>query len=147
VPISDREHALRQLTAAMQSGSADEIEDALVHTYEFGLSSEHAPILISLLGMATHTRHEDIVLGLQELRDPRAADALFEAALTNHKYLAFDEFHGLARKCTWALADIGTPDARAKLESLAQHQNPQIAQYARKRLVRWSEELQRKAAQ
>jgi hypothetical protein len=43
----------------------------------------------------------------------------------------------LVRKCTWALADIGTPEAKARLQDLAKSLNAQIAGYAQKRLDRW----------
>jgi hypothetical protein len=96
--------------------------------------------------MPWHTRHEDIARALQRLRDPRTVDALFSAALSRHDYLAYDEFFGLARKCTWALADIGTIEAKRRLEQLAGSENPMIAGYARKRLGRWEEEMDRKGA-
>jgi len=44
----------------------------------------------------------------------------------------------LARKCTWALADIGTPSARSLLETLATNDNEIIAHYAQKRLEQWN---------
>ena len=83
---------------------------------------------------------------LQHLKDPRAIDALFSAATVSHDYLSYDEFFGLARKCTWALADIGTPEARARLEALAAHEVPQIAEYAKERIDNWEDELDRKNA-
>jgi hypothetical protein len=58
----------------------------------------------------------------------------------------YDECFGLARKCTWALADIGTPEAHARLEILAKHSNPQIAAYAQKRLDEWDDERPRNGA-
>jgi hypothetical protein len=58
--------------------------------------------------------------------------------------LHYDEFFNVARKCTWALADIGTPEAHAKLQLLAKNENPMIAQYAQKRLDGWEREMSRK---
>ena len=61
-------------------------------------------------------------------------DILYSTAMRNFDYLDYDEDFGLARKCTWALADIGTPDAWQKLQNLARSQNEIIAGYAQKRL-------------
>ncbi len=102
------------------------------------------PQLIVLLRSKDHFRHEDIVNALQDIKDPRAVEELAEAALVSHEYLAYDEFFGLARKCTWALADIGTPEAKTKLVQLAASENPLIAGYAKKRLDRWDDERKRK---
>ena len=71
-------------------------------------------------------------------------EALYRTAFVEHEYRAYDEFFGLARRCTWALADIGTVEAYEKLELLAQCNNPMIAAYAQKRLDSWEEEKTRK---
>jgi hypothetical protein len=135
---------LQELNAAVRSGDADTMETAVRHAYEVGLSREFIPSLLALLPQRSHTRHEDIVSALQKLKDPNAVDALYEAALVDHDYLSYDEFFGLARKCTWALADIGTREARHRLGMLAQHTNPLIAAYAQKRLDLWDDERDRK---
>ena len=69
-----------------------------------------------------------------------------EAAVVTHQYLDYDEFFGLARKCTWALADIGTPEANTALQELSQVDNQTIADYAQERLDKWEQELYRKNA-
>jgi HEAT repeat protein len=105
----------------------------------FGFTADHVPLLCELLRAEWHWSHESIVTALQRLKDPRAVDALYDASLVSHGYLAYDEFYGLARKCTWALADIGTPDALAKLRQMAGSENPLVAGYAQKRIDRWSQ--------
>ena len=81
---------------------------------------------------------------LQDLCVPETADALATAALIKHEYLEYDNSYAFARKCTWALADIGTPQALANLEYLAQTSDPDVAAYAQKRLDNWEHELHRK---
>jgi hypothetical protein len=81
---------------------------------------------------------------LQVLKDPAAIAILKKTAFSVHKYLASDENFGLARKCTWALADIGTPDAHLALTRLAACNNAMIAGYSRKRLDNWQKESDRK---
>ena len=131
---ADEELALKALVAAAQSDDPDTVEYALIQALQAGITVEYTPILIELLSMPWHRKHEDIVSALQRLKDPRAVDSLYRATLVSHAYLDYDEFFGLARKCTWALADIGTVEAQSRLKSLAQSANAQIAQYAQKRL-------------
>lgn len=104
----------------------------------------YVPALIALLKSPYHHCHEDIVSGLQRLKHAGACEALFNAALIRHEYLDYDENFGLARKCTWALADIGSPEAQGYLRNLAAGSNKMIAAYAQKRLDRWDEEQHRK---
>lgn len=136
---------LRLLDAAAASGDAFAIENAVRRAYSDGLKTAYAPTLIEILTQTNHRRHEDVVTALQILKDPRAADALFQAALIQHDYLNYDENFGLARKCTWALADIGSPTAFEYLQRLAAGSNGVIAGYAQKRLERWEDESERKA--
>jgi hypothetical protein len=71
-------------------------------------------------------------------------DALERTAYAVHNYLAYDDGFALARKCTWAPADIGTPEAQQALTRLASGDNAVIASYAQKRLTNWQNELRRK---
>jgi hypothetical protein len=116
-----------QLLRAMEARDPDAFERALEFAYEVGLSRELARLLADALLMPWHARHEDLALALQTLRDPLTVDAIFEAALSKHDYLAYDDSLALARKCTWALADIGTAEARKRLEQLASGANSTIA--------------------
>lgn len=135
------------LLRAIAARDPDAFDVALGSAYEVGLSPDLAGLLAEALLMPWHMRHEDVARALQELRDPVAIDALFECALSHpHPYLDYDEFFALARKCTWALADIGTPEAKERLQRLAACENPIIAAYAQKRLDHWDAELDRKGA-
>ena len=122
------------LNNSIESGDPDIVEEAVAAAFSVGLQEEHIPALIHLLELDWHTRHEDIVRALQSLKSPKAVDILYSTAMRNFDYLDYDEDFGLARKCTWALADIGTPDAWQKLQNLARSQNEIIAGYAQKRL-------------
>jgi hypothetical protein len=103
-----------------------------------------APLLIELGKASWHERHENVVRALQALRPPEAVPCLERVATVKHPYLDVDEFRGLGRKCTWALGDIGTPEARAALLRLAQSDDETIAGFAHRRLDRWDDELGRK---
>jgi HEAT repeat protein len=145
--VSERDHdqILRRLEHACATQDAGAAETALDEAFRRGLSPAFVPVLIALLGSPWHQRHEDIVRALQELRDPRAVDALYRAALVEYEYREYDEFRGLARRCTWALADIGTAEAFSRLQALASSRDELVAGYARKRIERWQDELGRKA--
>lgn len=135
---------LRKLYIAIEAKDAEQVEDALYENFSSGFTSEYVPALIELLGKPWHYRHEDVVSILQGLKDPRSVDALYNEAHSEYEYLNYDDCYGLARKCTWALADIGTPEAKTKLQQLAQENNQIVADYAQKRLNNWEEEKSRK---
>ena len=134
------------LILAIRAEDADRFEFAVRSAFTAGLPPDLADVFAEALLMPWHTRHEDLVSALQKMKSPASVEALFAVATTRHAYLEYDEFFGLARKCTWALADIGTPLARQRLDELAANLNPTIAGYARKRLDRWDDELQRKSS-
>jgi hypothetical protein len=132
------------LERAVDSGDPSDVEGALSVSFNGGGGAAAVPLLARLLVAYGHNSHEDIALVLQWRRDPRAVEALGAAALMKHDYLAFDNSYAFARKCTWALADIGTPEAQAKLRLLAANSDETIAGYAQKRLDNWEDELSRK---
>jgi hypothetical protein len=103
---SRSEHMRVRLEQAIEARDADAFEVALTAAYVEGLSGDLAGLLARALLMPWHMRHEDLARALQELKDPVAVDPLFEAAFSKHEYLEYDENFGLARKCTWALADM-----------------------------------------
>ena len=133
-----------EMLKAIEARDAGALEEAITSAWRADLPAELAEDMAAALLMPWHERHEDLASALQRIRDPRTVDALFEAASARHAYLEYDEFFGLARKCTWALADIGTPEAKAHLLELARGANTTIAGYAQKRLDNWDEELHRK---
>ena len=130
----DEDYALTALVTSAESHFADAVEFAIRDVIAIGLRSSHVEPLIALLRLDWHTRHEDIVGLLQCAKDDRASDVLFETATRKFSYLEYDESEGLARKCTWALADIGSARAVSHLRSLATNQNELVADYAAKRL-------------
>lgn len=136
--------SLRKLYNAIEAQDAEQVDTALDECFKFGFSQELVPALVELLGKPWHYRHEDIVSALQGLKDPRAIDALYDEAHSEYEYLSYDDCYSLARKCTWALADIGTPEAKAKLQQLVQENNQIVAEYAQKRLNNWAKEKFRK---
>ena len=96
------------------------------------------PLLIELLTLEGHERHEDIVFELGLIGDPAATPAIAEAAEKTFPYLVrWQNLHEFQRKCAYALARIGTPESRAVLEHLAQHADPHLREYGREGLSKW----------
>ena len=108
------ERVLGLLEDATGSRDATQVTCAMVLAHLTGLTAAFVPTLIRLLATTWHYEHEGVAHALQVLKDSRAVDALYAACHVRHDYLAHDDSH--ARKCTWALADIGTSDALAKLQ-------------------------------
>jgi hypothetical protein len=142
--VSDVGEIRKKLVAAIEARDADAFESALAAAFVGGLPQELSDLLTAALTMPWHTRHEDLASAIQTMKSPASVEALFVAATAHYEYLDYDEFFALSRKCTWALADIGTVEARQKLAQLALNANIVIAGYAQKRLDHWNEELPRK---
>lgn len=136
------EQALRD---ALLSQDAPTLSRVLSYCWHFKLLTPScAQLLAALLLQPWHQEHEDLAHVLQGFRVPATADTLAQVALIKHDYLKYNNSNALARKCIWALADIGTPEARSHLEHLAYNSDRYVAVYAQRRLNRWQEELHRK---
>jgi len=93
-------------------------------------------ILCQLLEENWHIKHEDIALILQEAKDARAIEALYNTAQKKLDYLDYDDTCQLSRKCIWALWQIGTEEAVEKIKLLAESNDKVIGNYAIKQLNR-----------
>lgn len=133
-----------ELQVAFERQDSRAVEVALINAFHNGLSADLVPVLVELCRARWHMSHEDVVSALQKVGDVTSVDAIEEAAYVDLSYLDYDEHFGLARKATWALADIGGPIAKEALNRIAASQNPVKAAYARKRLQNWDIELERK---
>jgi hypothetical protein len=123
-----------ELEQAFAEKSAASVEYALTLGFVFGLSRNWVPQLCKLMQEDWHHSHEDIASALQDIRAPSTVDCLYQAALRKHDYLAYDDREALAVKCIWALHDIGTPEAVAKLKLLSQSASEPISKNALERL-------------
>jgi HEAT repeat protein len=97
-----------------------------------------APLLIRLLDLSGHERHEDIVFELGLLGEPAAVPAVLRAALQPFPYIEeWGNLHEFQRKCAYALARIGTSESRIALEQLAKHSDPHLREYGEEGLSKW----------
>jgi hypothetical protein len=132
------------LEEAYELEDAEAVAGGVYLGYAADFQPQHGAILAKLIEAPWHVMHEDIARALQQLRSPEAVEGLERTAYSHFEYLEYDNGYPLIHKCTWALADIGTPEAKQALERIAQHDDPEIAGYAQKRLAQWEQELHRK---
>lgn len=141
---SNWEEIFGRLVKAVEQRDPDEFEDAFSACLTTGKSDGLCKLLSKVLLEDWHFRHEDVASEIQQLKCECAVQALEQRASSNPEYLEWDENHALARKCTWALADIGTTEARDALARLAKSDIPVIRGFAQKRLDNWALEASRK---
>lgn len=111
---------------------------------DFSLITEEEELnyQIELLKYNWHQVHEEIVSGFQWKSNPITIESLYQTALNEE--IEIMEYKPIARKCTWALADIGTNHAKKKLEELLMSGNEMIVEFAKKRIENWDKEKHRK---
>lgn len=103
---------------------------------------DEVELYIKLFNETWHSNHENIALYFQMIRNPLATDILYKTA-TRNDIEQFD-YKPLSRKCTWALADIGTEKAKDYLIKLSFCGDKVVEEFAKKRLDNWDGELARK---
>lgn len=135
-------NCLEKIKDAISNHDGDLLEEVLYKD----LSSEcqGLELLIKILPESWHHSHENIALTLQKSKSPESVDSLLQTANTYFEYLTYDNSEALHRKCTWALADIGTSKAKDALRLLALNGSDTVKAYSKKRLDRWSQEQTRK---
>jgi hypothetical protein len=93
-----------------------------------------ADILRRLAYVDWHNQHEEIMETLKYIGDPEDVDCIYHIAITHHDSLDYDDNENLTVQCTWALRKINTPEAKAKLELMAQSNNERVRNEAQTRL-------------
>jgi HEAT repeat protein len=131
-PRVDRDAVPRWLAAAARERDGEQVDSALGVMFAFRLlDSRYVDVLCELVVADWHTGHEDMAASLQDLADPRAVPALRRAAELDLPYRDYDDdVRSLARKCMWALTDIGTAEAVGALAELARSPHPVVRKLA-----------------
>ena len=147
--IAAQRDALARLRVALDTDAGQVVEAALLPLWSLEPDSELMPefraVLVHLLEAPWHQRHEDVARQIQTLRIPEPVPALERMASTVFEHLRYyDAGHAFSRKCIWALADIGTPQAFQALQRISKAADTEVAGYALKRLARWEDERGRK---
>lgn len=98
------------------------------------------PLLLELLLLDGHDRHEDIVLDLGIFGDPAAIPAIAKVAEAPPSYIVDAgewNLHPFQRKCAYALARIGTLESRQVLEHFAVQSDSALSEYGKEGLSNW----------
>jgi hypothetical protein len=112
------------------------VEFGLFIGHRFGIKAQHLDILLELANADWHQQHEDVVSGLDLLRCPLSIDVLYQLALAKFDYLDFDEAFALGVKAIWALGNIGTTHAAARLTAILSCGNSVLVENAANQLDR-----------
>ena len=110
--------ALAMLERALQEHDSKGVEYGLYLAYHFGIAASQLDVLSSLALEPWHSRHEDVIRALAELKDPKSVDVIFRAALAKFDYRDYDDASSLGVKCVHALRTIETKEAIARLGEL-----------------------------
>lgn len=139
VDISSNPTYIRELLEkAFIDQEAYDVEFLLTAIFKFNLFNEdHINILCKLMNESWHFQHENIASIFQKMKSESTIDSLYKTALAKFEYLEYDEAFALAVKCIWALGNINTPEARVKLEMLAQSEKEVIRSNAIYQLNRY----------
>jgi hypothetical protein len=130
-------------TLLIEKDSEGVNEDAYHFIHVYSRDEEILLLLCQIFDADWHKSHEDMARAFQGASNPVTAETLFKVALTEFEY-SWNDNYPLQRKCTWALADIGTDEARNFLEQIKQKANEEVAEFADKRLRNWDSEFRRK---
>lgn len=132
VDIEEKPDYIKELLiSAYNEKNSDDIYFIINLVSYFKLINEtYIEIFCKLLNSHSHYMHEDIARQLQLLKAEKAIEVLYQTALTKFEYLEYDNSYVLARKCMWALGDIGTDKAIEKLRFLANVDDEELREYA-----------------
>lgn len=140
----EKDTLIKFFEKAIENKSSAEVEMALTLCFSNAENDYFEKYLSELLCYDWHFMHEDIVLLLQEIGSIKSVQPLFKASTKKFKYLDYNDSKAFARKCTWALADIGNTEAKEALIKLSTNEDTEIAEYAKKRIENWNREADRK---
>jgi hypothetical protein len=114
---------LRVLRQALSEHDARLVDFGAYVGHRFGFVQEHAELLMQLAEAPWHQSHENIVFGLNKLRDARSVDVLCRTTRAKYAYLEYDDTFSLGVKCIWGLAAIADQRALDCLDQLASSGN------------------------
>ena len=143
--MNQRKLDLQELKKIIQNQDKNSVElniCSYIETYK--RDEEILLIICEIFKSNWHTRHEDIALSFQHIRNPITAPYLFENAFIQFDYDNWNDNFPMQRKCTWALADIGTKEAKEYLKQIELKANNTVSGFAKKRLINWDNEIPRK---
>lgn len=115
------------LVEAEDRRSSEDVELALIVADIFGMDGSVLPVLKRLARASWHSRHEDICRDLTEAggRDD-VVDELEFLATAGPEFVNYPGDSALARHAVHGLEKVATPRARAALQRLRAHPEPEV---------------------
>ena len=126
------------MSAALANHDADTVEIALILGFRFGFRESIVDQIHTTLVQPWHVSHENMIGILQKMKNPGSVTHLRAAIELKPKllYLDHDDYGSYYKKCLWALADIGTPEAITTIEKFVGSGDPVLREQASYRLQR-----------
>jgi hypothetical protein len=121
------------LEVAYQRKIVSNVELLIIAASADGVSSKYSGILCKLLKEDWHEKHEDIVMLLEDIKDPNTIDCIISVIYHKMPWDS-DSYSSLGLKCIWALGAIGNKKAIEHLQELAKSDVGYIKDNALKQL-------------
>jgi hypothetical protein len=137
-----KQQTIDSINDIMKSQDGDKSWDFFELDFTHFSEDEQVLMAMDLFEQNWHKLHENLASWFQQKRNPLAIDLLYKIAFRAD--LDIFDYKPLARKCVWALADIGTVEAKEYLQKMAVSGDKIIEDFAQKRLDNWEDELSRK---
>jgi hypothetical protein len=118
---------LVKLRKELNNKNAKMVEYLISITDHDGVDEDYTDVFCKLLKEDWHYMHEDIIMMLEDIKDPDSIPCIYEISL---RVSEFVEGLSLAKKCIWALGAINTVNAREKLKLIAHSNDPEIREAA-----------------
>jgi hypothetical protein len=137
-----KQKTIDSFKAIMNTQDGDKAWDFFELDFTHFSEDEQVMMAMDLFEQNWHKLHENLASWFQQKRNPLAIDLLYKT--TFRPDLDIFDYKPLARKCAWALADIGTNEAKEYLQKMSKSGDKIIESFAQKRLDNWTKELSRK---
>ncbi len=142
------EEIAKLISLAHRTHDGDIVEASLAMGFIFGFPERFIDEVHRLIPLQWHTRHEDLIGLLQDWRSPDSLPTLVLAIDQKPllKYLEYDDYGAYYKKCLWALAAIGTAEAKSVIRKYTDSTLPELRKEAVSRLssfdldAKWSKD-------
>lgn len=126
--------------AALAELTPEALDEAVEELLEEPASSERLDLLHKLVFLPGYHLHQQVVFEIQAIGDPRSVPVLRQALNEGFERYGYtcSEDGVVAKWFSWALAAIGTPEARAVLTEFADSDNREVRDEMRYRLAKLS---------
>jgi HEAT repeat protein len=110
---TNADYVINEIQKAIETKDADEMELVMQLIWFSDDYSKYTNLLNRLLLIPQHRSHQNITKTLQDIKSPTSVPYIRKALESNFDYLeyTFSESDAIAKWFSWALAEIGTPEA------------------------------------